>query len=68
MQSLPGSNHVIKEAHSNPKEANSALVYYCQFGDLFNIRLRAIVRLIAHVLREPAYSQLRTVEQLGYVL
>ncbi|KAI0812746.1 LuxS/MPP-like metallohydrolase [Irpex lacteus] len=62
-----GSNHVIKEAHSNPKEANSALVYYCQFGDLFNIRLRTIVRLIAHVLREPAYSQLRTVEQLGYV-
>ncbi|KAF7789938.1 hypothetical protein EIP86_000886 [Pleurotus ostreatoroseus] len=63
-----GSNIITLRRHDNPKETNSALTYYCQFGDLSDSRLRAILKLIVHILKEPVFSQLRTVEQLGYVV
>ncbi|KAI0698094.1 LuxS/MPP-like metallohydrolase [Cytidiella melzeri] len=67
----PGANwstYAVRRMHDNPKETNSALVYHCQFGEVTNTRLRSTLRLLGHVLREPTFSQLRTVEQLGYVV
>lgn len=46
---------------------NSALTYYCHFGDRTDDRLQSILMLLVHLIKEPAFSQLRTVEQLGYV-
>ncbi|THG92718.1 hypothetical protein EW026_g8279, partial [Hermanssonia centrifuga] len=63
-----GANFVASKIHANPKETNSALTYYCQFGDIRDARLRAALELINHIISEPAFSQLRTVEQLGYVV
>ncbi|PSS38132.1 hypothetical protein PHLCEN_2v39 [Hermanssonia centrifuga] len=63
-----GANFVASKIHANPKETNSALTYYCQFGDIRDARLRAALELIIHIINEPAFTQLRTVEQLGYVV
>ncbi|KAI0345483.1 LuxS/MPP-like metallohydrolase [Trametopsis cervina] len=64
----PGSNYIVNKKHSNSEEKNSALTYYCQFGETADTLKRAALRLIAHIIKEPAFSQLRTVEQLGYVV
>ncbi|KAI0795391.1 LuxS/MPP-like metallohydrolase [Abortiporus biennis] len=64
----PGSNYVLQKDVTDSKELNSSINYYCQFGDLADIRLRAIVQLLVHAMREPTFSQLRTVEQLGYIV
>ncbi|RPD65209.1 LuxS/MPP-like metallohydrolase [Lentinus tigrinus ALCF2SS1-6] len=64
----PGSNYVLRKVHENPKELNSSLSYYCQFGESSNIRLRGLVALVHHVIREPCFTTLRTKEQLGYVV
>ncbi|KAI0746531.1 LuxS/MPP-like metallohydrolase [Daedaleopsis nitida] len=64
----PGSNFVLRKLHANPKELNSSLSYYCQFGEPSDVRLRAITSLMLHILREPCFSTLRTKEQLGYVV
>lgn len=62
-----GTNHVLEKTHANFKEKNSALTYYCQFGDVTDRQLRVSLQLMVHILKEPVFTQLRTVEQLGYV-
>lgn len=47
---------------------NSSLTYYCQVGDPTDKRLAATLHLLAQVAKEPAFNQLRTKEQLGYVV
>lgn len=39
-----------------------------QVGDIVDIRLRATLGLLAHIASEPAFNQLRTTEQLGYIV
>lgn len=60
-----GADHVLQKKHKDPEEKNSALLYYVHFGNIADPRLRAVLTFIVHVIREPAFSQLRTVEQLG---
>lgn len=62
-----GSDLVLQRRHANPAEMNSALWYYRQMGNISDARLRAKTRLLVHILTEPTFTQLRTVEQLGYV-
>ncbi|KIP05202.1 hypothetical protein PHLGIDRAFT_129039 [Phlebiopsis gigantea 11061_1 CR5-6] len=64
----PGADVILEKTHVNTKEMNSALTYYCHFGDLTDDRLRATLVFLVHVIKEPTFSQLRTVEQLGYVV
>ncbi|KAI0353367.1 LuxS/MPP-like metallohydrolase [Trametes cingulata] len=63
-----GSDVVSRKRHANPKEINSSLSYYLQFGEAIDVKLCSILSLIAHIVREPSYSILRTQEQLGYVV
>ncbi|KAI0763999.1 LuxS/MPP-like metallohydrolase [Trametes elegans] len=63
-----GSDVVSRKTHANPKEVNSSLSYYLQFGVASDVKLRCTLALIAHMTREPCYSILRTEEQLGYVV
>ncbi|KIJ53958.1 hypothetical protein M422DRAFT_201065 [Sphaerobolus stellatus SS14] len=63
-----GSNFVFRETLRDPNEVNSSLQYYCQAGPVTDEKLRAIVDLIVHIIREPSFSQLRTKEQLGYIV
>ncbi|KAI0367165.1 LuxS/MPP-like metallohydrolase [Pilatotrama ljubarskyi] len=63
-----GSDVVSRKRHANAKEINSSLSYYLQFGEATDAKLRSVLSLIAHIVREPSYSILRTAEQLGYVV
>ncbi|KAI9058078.1 LuxS/MPP-like metallohydrolase [Trametes sanguinea] len=63
-----GVDVLSRRRHANPKEMNSSLSYYLQFGDVNDIQLRCHLALIAHIMNEPCYSILRTQEQLGYVV
>lgn len=53
---------------SNLNQANSALTYYLHFGSIVDQKLRIESALLAQIISEPAYSILRTREQLGYVV
>ncbi|KAI0952754.1 hypothetical protein AcW1_007154 [Taiwanofungus camphoratus] len=65
---LHGANFVARKIHANPKETNSSLTYYCQFGEITDNSLRSALAFIAHAIKEPCFTQLRTKEQLGYVV
>jgi len=63
-----GSNLIKKELLTDHEEQNSCLHYLCQFGPIVDQGLRATLSLIAHIIQEPCFSQLRTQEQLGYLV
>jgi insulysin len=62
----------------NPKEPNSAVEVIYQGGDLegysmgqtenTKIATEGLLELLAHLISEPAFDQLRTKEQLGYIV
>lgn len=54
----------------DPDNINSCLEYFIQVGSLGeeNRRLRVLTDLLATMLKEPCFNQLRTKEQLGYVV
>jgi insulysin len=51
---------------SNPSDENSALVNYIQIHQ-DDVKMNVKLQLLAHVAKQPAFHQLRTVEQLGYI-
>lgn len=54
----------------DPSNVNSCLEYFIQVGKVEkdNARLRVLTDLLATMLHEPCFNQLRTKEQLGYVV
>jgi insulysin len=50
------------------KNLNSAIDYMIQGGAISDKADRANAQLMCQILQEPCYNQLRTVEQLGYVV
>ncbi|CAE6447519.1 unnamed protein product [Rhizoctonia solani] len=64
----PACNYVWEDAVPNKNELNSSLTYYVEVGNLTDPPLRATLLLFAQMIREPAFNQLRTKEQLGYVV
>lgn len=52
----------------NLNQANSSLTYYLHFGSIVDQKLRIVSALITQILTEPAFSVLRTREQLGYIV
>lgn len=57
---------------SDENNSNSFLQVCFQFGDVLkgdseDIRLNTILHVIAQILKEPTFDQLRTKEQLGYI-
>lgn len=61
-----GKNYCYSAKGLNPTNENSALVHYIQVhqdDSLANVKLQ----LIALIAKQPAFHQLRSVEQLGYI-
>lgn len=54
----------------DPSNVNSCLEYYVQVGRMErdNAKLRVLTDLLATMIHEPCFNQLRTKEQLGYVV
>eukprot|EP00804_Cyclotella_cryptica_P020270 CCRYP_015887-RA/>CCRYP_015887-RA protein AED:0.05 eAED:0.05 QI:160/1/1/1/1/1/6/125/1294 len=55
----------IVTSSQDPKDPNTAVEVYFQIGK-DNLLDRCLVDLIAHILDEPFYAELRTKQQLGY--
>ncbi|KAG0165438.1 Insulinase (Peptidase M16) [Apophysomyces sp. BC1034] len=67
--SLPeGKSFVYQLPVRDRDDVNSAIEYYCQVCDIADISLRAHLSLVAQIAQEPCFNQLRTKEQLGYVV
>ncbi|KAG8907980.1 Insulinase (Peptidase M16) [Tulasnella sp. 403] len=68
LSELAASNHILQLPVPNQNDVNSALTYYVDVGDIADARIRSVLSLFAHIANEPAFNQLRTVEQLGYTV
>ena len=64
----PGSNYIFRHTLADPANINHAIEYYLQIGSTTDRRLRAMLSLFAQMTSEPAFDQLRTKEQLGYIV
>lgn len=64
----PGSNYVFNQQLDDPENVNHAIEYYLQIGSNHDWPLRAKLQLFAQMTDEPSFDQLRTKEQLGYVV
>jgi len=63
----PSCSHELHLRHHNADDANSAVEVYLQAG--MDVRpTSVIVELIAQIVHKAAEQQLRTVEQLGYIV
>jgi insulysin len=63
-----GGNFVYQKTLEDPANVNHAIEYLLYVGDVADRTLRAKVFLIDQMTHEPAFDQLRTKEQLGYVV
>ncbi|KAI6696779.1 hypothetical protein NL676_016898 [Syzygium grande] len=61
-----GLSHFYCTEGLNPSDENSALVHYIQ-GHRDDIVMNVKLQLFALIAKEPAFHQLRSVEQLGYI-
>lgn len=64
----PGSNYVYKKTLRDPANINHCIEYYLHIGSKGNRTIRAKTQLLDQILHEPAFDQLRTKEQLGYII
>ncbi|KAJ3311968.1 Insulinase (Peptidase M16) [Boothiomyces sp. JEL0838] len=63
-----GSNIVYTKDLFNDQNVNSAIEFCLQIGSLANSSLRSLLTLITQISQEHAFDQLRTKEQLGYMV
>lgn len=63
----PGIDHVYRLQHPNPDNANCAIDSIYQIGRE-NLLDRARLAVFAQIVQESLFNQLRTKEQLGYVV
>ncbi|KAG0237856.1 Metalloenzyme, LuxS/M16 peptidase-like protein [Mortierella sp. GBAus27b] len=68
---------VYQRDTGSPDNLNSAVEYYIQIGTPVMARSsitttyrthRALVQIMAQIIQEPCFNQLRTIEQLGYIV
>ncbi|KAI7862523.1 Metalloenzyme, LuxS/M16 peptidase-like protein [Spinellus fusiger] len=63
-----GQHHVYRQAVHDASDLNSAIAYYLQVCDVVDVPLRAKLALVCQIAQEPSFHQLRTQEQLGYIV
>ena len=64
----PQTNYSYTIEVPNAKNVNSSIEYYTQVGDPLDVKMRATLSLFSQMAHEPAFDQLRTKEQLGYLV
>lgn len=52
----------------DPDNVNSSIEYFIKLGSPVNYESRSLIDLISIIFHEPCFNQLRTKEQLGYVV
>ncbi|KAF2746080.1 LuxS/MPP-like metallohydrolase [Sporormia fimetaria CBS 119925] len=64
----PGSNFIYERELKDPANVNHCIEYSIYLGNARDRNLRAKMLLLAQMTDEPCFNQLRTIEQLGYVV
>ncbi|KAK3368105.1 Metalloenzyme, LuxS/M16 peptidase-like protein [Podospora didyma] len=64
----PGSNYVWKKELKDPANVNHCIEYWLYVGDKADRIVRAQTMLLEQILQEPSFDQLRTKQQLGYIV
>jgi insulysin len=64
----PGANSVYHKNLADPKNVNHCIEYLLTVGDISDRPLLAKTQLLDQMTHEPAFNQLRTKEQLGYII
>lgn len=64
----PGAKFVYHKTLKDPANVNHCIEYLLYIGDKADRQLRAKLLLFAQITDEPAFDQLRTKEQLGYIV
>ncbi|KAL5340647.1 Metalloenzyme, LuxS/M16 peptidase-like protein [Aspergillus crustosus] len=64
----PGSNYTYERPLKDPANVNHCIEYYLFIGAINDAVLRSKLLLFAQMTDEPAFDQLRSKEQLGYVV
>jgi len=62
-----GIDYVHRFQEPNEKNTNSCMVSVYQVGPM-ELHANAVLSLFHHLLKEPAFNELRTAEQLGYIV
>ncbi|CAN6669000.1 A-factor-processing enzyme [Trichomonascus vanleenenianus] len=63
-----GSSHYYTVPLGDENNVNSVIEYIVQVGKITDCEIRARLEVLAQIAAEPAFNQLRTKEQLGYVV
>lgn len=63
-----GSNFIHERQLKDPANVNHCIEYSLYIGDRYDKDLRAKLLLVGQMTDEPCFNQLRTKEQLGYVV
>ena len=63
-----GSDHTYERSLPDPNNINHCIEYFLFVGEFTDRALRAKLMLFAQLTEEPGFDQLRTKEQLGYVV
>jgi len=64
----PTGNYVLRRPVQDPAQLNSAVITLLYVGDDADEAIRTRVALLGQLASEPAFDQLRTKEQLGYIV
>jgi len=64
----PGADFTWRKTLADPANVNNCIEYYLYLGALSDQTLRAKAMLFAQLVEEKAFDQLRTKEQLGYIV
>ncbi|KAF9431806.1 Insulinase (Peptidase M16) [Entomortierella beljakovae] len=63
-----GFKGVYQRDVTDSNNLNSGIDYHIQAGESSDKTSRALVQLVHQIIQEPCFNQLRTVEQLGYIV
>ncbi|RYO00954.1 hypothetical protein AA0121_g13303 [Alternaria tenuissima] len=63
-----GSNFINEKQFKGPRNINHCIEYSLYTGHRYDSVMRAKLLLFGHMTNEPCFNELRTIEQLGYVV
>ena len=64
----PGSDYTYQKTLGDPANVNHCIEYYLYIGSIIDRIIRAKTLLLAQMTEEIGFDQLRTKEQLGYII
>lgn len=64
----PAGKWLARRPVANPENSNSAIEQFTYVGDVYDDALRAKLSLFTTMISDPLFDDLRTKQQLGYIV